>query len=200
MRKQETDVAEESFEEGPCEELESQTGQETDAAIVGCLWVYVMSDMLESNSGWTPESGFACPGWILVLEVARQQRKLPAFADIWNWIMTAEGTDKLPGIESVCREEAAKRQPLVAHTDVGLLGPRIVLPGSADAEDRHAESDNLPAASAGRSAAPATAGAGQIVSPDTDRAPAWGSALAPASEGAPGEEYLVWSSDCEEKS
>ena len=98
----------------------------------------------------------------------------------------------LPGIESVYREEAAKRQPPVAHTDVGLLGPRIVLPGSADAKDRHAESDNVPAASAGRSAAPASAGAGQIVSPVTHRGPACGSALAPSSEGAPGEEYLVW--------
>ena len=86
--------------------------------------------------------------------------------------MTAEGTDKLPDIESVCREQAAKRQPLVAHTEFGLLGPRIVLPGNADAEDRHAESDNLPAASAGRSAAQASAGAGQIVTPDTDKAPA----------------------------
>ena len=126
--KQETDVAEESEEEEPCEESESQTGQETDAAIVGCLWVDVMSGKLEASSGWTPESGFACPGWIHMLEVARQQRTCPAFADIWNYIMTAEGTDKLPGIESVCREQAAKRQPLVAHTDVGLLGPRIGLP------------------------------------------------------------------------
>ena len=67
--KQEKDVAEDSLEEEPCEESESQTGQETGAAIVGCLWVDVMSDMVEFNSGWTPESGFACPGWIQVLEV-----------------------------------------------------------------------------------------------------------------------------------
>ena len=43
----------------------------------------------------------------------------------------------LPGIESVNRKEGAERQLLVAHT-------LMVLPGSADAEDRHAESGNLP--------------------------------------------------------
>ena len=71
---QEKDVAEESDEGEPCEESESQTGQETDAAIVGCLWVDAMSSMVPLQQ---------------VLQVARQQRKFSAFADIWNCIMTA---------------------------------------------------------------------------------------------------------------
>ena len=94
-----------------------------------------------------------------------------------------------------------KRQPLAAHVATAAsLGQRILLRGSADAEDRHPESDHLPAASAGRSPAPPSASAGPTSAPDTGKAPAGGSALAPASAGAPGGEYLVWSSDGEEES
>ena len=64
-----------------------------------------------------------------VLEVERQQRKCSSFADVWSYIMMHE--EVLRSIEGVYREEAAKRQLLVAHT-------MMVLPGSADAEDRHA--------------------------------------------------------------
>ena len=122
--KEERTEESEPYEEAPCEESEEEGPCETDA-----LWMDVMSGMLEAKSGFTG------PGWMQVLEVARQQRKFPSFADIWNYIMMHE--EVLPGIESVYRKEAAERQLLVAHT-------LMVLPGSADAEDRHAESGNLP--------------------------------------------------------
>ena len=107
--------SEEEEEEERSEESECPTIQQTDAAIVGCLWMDMMSSMLEPK-----RLGDVLPGWMQLVEVASQQRKFSSCADMWNYIMH-EGTCDLPAIEGVCREEAAKRQPLVSHTDVGWL-------------------------------------------------------------------------------